>query len=145
MEILFWLGFFIILLFFEVITVSLVTIWFCLGAFMAMVAVLFGASITVQFLIFVSVSFASLALTYPIAEKYFKAPHKPTNIDLLIGREVTVLSDINNDMEEGEIAINDVVWTARTTNGERVNAGKRVIIDSIKGVKLYVSEVTTEV
>lgn len=145
MNVLYWMGLFIVLLVIEIATVSLISIWFCLGALAAVVSVLLGADLYIQLLVFAVVSCIALILTRPIAKKYFKAPHRATNVNALIGQEVMVLSDIDNDAGKGEIKINDVIWPARTTDGKKVLAGEKVIIDSVKGVKLYVSEIKKEV
>ena len=40
--------------------------------------------------------------------------------------------------ETGEIKVNGVLWTAKCTTGERVEAGGHVTIERVEGAKLYV-------
>ena len=57
---------------------------------------------------------------------------------VLIGREVLVTEQIENLKETGEIKVNGVLWTAKCTTGERVEAGGHVTIERVEGAKLYV-------
>ena len=79
-----WLAAMIVLLIVEGIAPGLVSIWFAFGAFAAMIASLLHASLTVQLICFVVVSFASLCLTRPLVKKYVNAKVQPTNADAII-------------------------------------------------------------
>ena len=129
-----WLIFFIIMLIIEIATVSLICIWFCIGALAAIAACLMGAGIEMQLFVFAVISLAAIVFTRPFAKK-FRTSLKPTNVSALIGVETPVVSEINNREDKGEIKINDVVWSARSTSGEIIVKGEMV-----KGVKAFVSK-----
>ena len=74
----YWIILFLILLFIELATVNLVSIWFAIGALGAFVTAFFTDSILIQLLVFVVISVVFLFVTLPIVkkfkskEKYFK-------------------------------------------------------------------------
>ncbi len=137
-SVVYWLILFIVLLIIEISTVSLISIWFCLGALAAMAVSFFGAGIEWQLFVFAVVSLITLILTRPVVRR-FKKSVKPTNVNALIGVETYAVEDIDNN--KGEIKINDVVWSARSVDGTPIAKGERVVVESIKGVKAYVRKI----
>lgn len=71
----YWIILFLILLFIELATVNLVSIWFAIGALGAFVTAFFTDSILIQLLVFVVISVVSLFVTLPIVKK-FKSKEK---------------------------------------------------------------------
>ncbi len=140
-EIIKWLIIFIALLAIEIMTVSLISIWFCAGCVAAMAAAYLGFGIEVQLGAFALVSAVSLIAAKPL-KKYVKGAVQPTNVNALVGKTTYVTEDIDNKAGRGEIKINDVIWQARSLNGEPISKGTKVTIKEIKGVKVFVTEVT---
>ena len=64
-----WMIIFLVLLFIELVTVNLVSIWFAVGALAAFISTYFIDSVTIQILIFIVVSSISLILTKKIVKK----------------------------------------------------------------------------
>lgn len=140
-----WLGLLILLLVIEIVTLQLTTIWFAGGALAAFAAAVLGADTTVQWAVFLILSFSLLVLTRPAAMKYMSKGHVRTNADSLIGKTAVVSKEINNLAQTGEVMIADVSWTARTKeDGCVVPGGGKVKICAIEGVKLIVEEVKEE-
>ena len=130
----------IVLLIVEGIAPGLVSIWFAFGAFAAMIASLLHASLAVQLICFIVVSFASLCLTRPLAKKYVNAKVQPTNADALIGKQCVVIEDIRNLDSTGAVKISGQVWSARAEeDGVSYKAGQVVTVCRIEGVKLIVN------
>ena len=137
-----WLGLLILLLVIEIATLQLTTIWFAGGALAAFIATELGANATVQWAVFLILSFALLILTRPVAMRYLNKGHVKTNADSLVGRTAVVSKEINNLAQTGEVMISDVSWTARTReSGCVIPVGGRVKICAIEGVKLLVEGV----
>ncbi|MCD7904563.1 MAG: NfeD family protein [Clostridiales bacterium] len=134
-----WLIIFIALLVIEIITVSLISIWFCVGCVAAMAAAYLGCGAEVQLGAFALVSAVSLIAARPL-KKHVKAAAQPTNVNALVGKTTYVTEDIDNKSDKGEIKINDVIWQARSLNGEPIAKGTKVTIKEIKGVKILVAE-----
>ena len=62
-----WLGVTVLFAVIELITVQLTTVWFALGAFIAMLLAVFGVdNLAVQITVFAVVSAAALILTRPL-------------------------------------------------------------------------------
>lgn len=136
-----WVGLLILFLVLEGSTVALVSLWFAVGSLAAIVAALLGASLGVQVGIFLGVSGVLLALLRPFLKRYIAPSIQKTNADSLVGRECPVTEDIRNLQSQGQVKVNGMVWSARSTDGQSIPKGTVVRIDRIEGVKLLVSPV----
>ena len=81
-----WLSLFVLFLVIEIITMGLTTIWFAGGALVAFLVAVLGLGLGVQIIIFAIVSLALLAVTRPLAMKYFNQERQKTGAELLIGQ-----------------------------------------------------------
>jgi len=121
-------------------TVGLTSIWFALGALASMIASFFIKGIWTQIWIFLIVSLLTLLALRPIAARYFsKKDHQPTNADRIVGKEAVVLEEICNLENRGRIKVMGQEWAARSVGEENISKGAVVVIQSIEGVKVYVS------
>ena len=91
--------------FVEAATPVLVSIWFSVGALVAMLAAYFGASLTVQLLLFVFVSIAALVGARPLAKRFVDPHIVPTNADRLLGAKAQVTEEIDNEHASGAVYI----------------------------------------
>lgn len=134
-----WLVILIVLLVIEVITLGLSTIWFAGGALASFIAALAGANVAVQVVLFLAVSIILLLFTRPVVMKYLNRNKTATNADSLIGEQAVVTQTINNLMSRGEVFINGMAWTARSSREDEVIEKDTVVrILRIDGVKLIV-------
>ena len=134
-----WLVAMIVLLIIEGIVPGLVSIWFAIGAFAAMISAILGAPLWLQVLWFVAVSILTLCLTRPFAKKYVNSRATPTNADMLIGKECVVTEEIDNVLGTGAVTVGGKVWTARTEEPDgKAETGKVMTVVRIDGVKLIV-------
>lgn len=134
-----WLVAMIVLLIIEGIVPGLVSIWFAIGAFAAMISAILGAPLWLQVLWFFAVSILTLCLTRPFAKKYVNSRATPTNADMLIGKECVVTEAIDNVLGTGAVTVGGKVWTARTEEPDgKAETGKVMIVVKIEGVKLIV-------
>ena len=117
----------------EIATVQLVSIWFCLGAVAATMAALWGCSGTSQLLVFFLVS-----ATRPLVGKVLHFRRVPTNADSIIGMSGPVLEEINNTTQTGRVRVNGLDWSARSCDGQPIQVGATIVVESIQGVKLMV-------
>lgn len=137
-----WIGLLILCLMVEGSTVALVSLWFAFGCLAAIIAALLGASFGVQAGVFLVVSGVLLALLRPFLKKYIAPSIQKTNADSLIGQECPVTEEIRNLQSQGQVKINGMVWSARSTDGRDIPKGAVVKIHGIEGVKLMVSPVS---
>lgn len=132
-----WFCIFILLLFIELITVNLVSIWFAIGALFSMLIALFVDNIWIQIIVFIIVSIVALIITKPLIKKFKIFDVTPTNSDRVIGMIGIVTKDIDKD-NYGQIKVLGNSWTAASDESLKVNDKVKVI--KIDGVKLIVKK-----
>ena len=132
-----WFIAFVILLVIELVTVNLVTIWFAIGAVAAIITTIFTDSVLIQSIVFVVVSVIALLITKPLIKKLKKFEVEPTNSDRVIGKIGEVTKKIGRN-KYGEVKVYGNTWTA--SSKQVINAGERVKVLSIDGVKLVVEK-----
>ena len=138
---LFWLAVLVACLIAEAATVTLASIWFAAGALAAILTVQLHGGFAVQTAVFFAVSIIFLVLLRPFARKMLKPQIVKTNADALIGTTGVVLTQIDNAHAQGQVKLEAMEWTARSTSGEVIPAGAKIRVDRIEGVKVYVSTV----
>ena len=134
-----WLALTAVLLIIEIVTLGLTTIWFAAGALFAFFAALLGMNQGIQIGVFVVVSVVLLFFTRPLAVKYLNTKTIKTNTEALVGKTARVIVDINNLKSQGQVVINGLEWTARSSDDTvDFKIGDAVTIVGIEGVKLIV-------
>ena len=134
-----WVALLAAFIIIEATTAQLLTIWFAIGAFAAIVTTFITDSIVAQVIVFVVVSVIALAITRPLVKKLTKANKQPTNADMYIGKEAIVTEDINNLEAKGLVKVGGSIWSARTeVDNYTIPAGAHVTVVKIEGVKLIV-------
>ena len=125
----------------EVVTVSLVSIWFTMGSIVGLIASLLGASLPIQIILMLGVSILLLVIFLANKDKWgiFPQDRERTNADRLLGKEGKVIQTIDPMKNVGQVMIQGQIWSARTDNDTVILEGSRVIVKNIKGVKLIVS------
>lgn len=136
-----WLIVAVILFLIESLTVQLVSIWFAVGALVAMLAAAFGAGISVQLLLFLATSIAVLLMWRPFLKKRITPKKTATNADSVVGQDGLVLEEIDNTLQTGRVSANGLDWTARSADGGIIKARQKVKVIRIDGVKLIVEPV----
>ncbi|MFR8259869.1 MAG: NfeD family protein [Frisingicoccus sp.] len=141
----FWLGAFGVLLLIEILTLGLTTIWFAVGALAAFLLAFVQVPLMIQIVVFIVVSVVMLVFTRPIMTKYLNKKTTKTNAESLVGRKARVLIPINNLKSEGQVMVNGMEWTARSTKDEvTFQKDEMVRIAGISGVKLIVEKENKE-
>ena len=137
-----WLGLLVAFLIVEAVcAVHLVSIWFAAGSLVAMVVSLVGGEIWLQITVFLAVSCVILALMWPFVRKFLNPGLKKTNIDSVIGSTGLVTVAVDNVSALGQVKLNGMEWTARSTTGAVIEPGTVIRVDRIEGVKVFVSPV----
>ena len=136
-----WLVALIIFGVVEAATVGLASIWFAAGALAALILSAFLNSLLVQVVVFLAVSFVTLLLVRPLAQKYFNARRTATNADRVIGQEAVVVQEIDNLRSLGQVKVGGMPWTARSAGEQILPVGTTVRVERIESVKLYVTPI----
>lgn len=140
MNSIYWLIVLAILIFIEIITLGLTTIWFAGGALIAFIVSLFYDNLLLELILFLVISMALLYFTRPIVLKYFNPKRTKTNYEGVIGKEALVIATIDNINATGQVVVDGQEWSARSLDGNVLEKGTKVKIQGITGVKLMVTE-----
>jgi membrane protein implicated in regulation of membrane protease activity len=138
-EAIFWLAAMVIFIIAEATTVTLVSIWFAVGALGAILIALLGGGLTLQVTVFLALAIVLLIFLRGAVRKHFTPRITRTNVDSVIGATGIVVTPVNNIAALGQVQINGVEWSARSTDGTHIGAGTLVKVDKIEGVKVFVS------
>jgi membrane protein implicated in regulation of membrane protease activity len=145
-----WVVFGIILIIAEIFTPGFVLLWFGIGALAAGLAAMLGLdSLTAQFVIFLLASSALTAASRTIFSNYFvregdEAALK-SGTENLPGQIGVVSQDSAGALNEGAVKVFGSTWTAFPVKGELpLKAGEQVLVESIKGAKIYVRRISAE-
>ena len=122
----------------EAATVGLVSLWFAIGALVALLSTFFTANIWLQIGLFSLVSAVALVLLRPLSKKYVAPKAVPTNADRVVDQTASVTETIDNEAGRGQVSVLGQVWTARSELGVVIPAGTQVKVQKIEGVKLLV-------
>ena len=140
-----WLVVLIVSIGVEVATLGLTSIWFAGGAVVAVIVAAVHGPVWLQILLFFAVSLLLLFFTRPIAVRYFNRDRVRTNVESMIGRQAIVVSEIDNMQGIGQVTVNGMEWSARSTINElKIAVGHVVVIRAVDGVKLIVEENKTK-
>lgn len=136
-----WLAAMIILIIIEIVTVGLTTIWFAIGALVAIIVSMLGGGIILQMTVFLFISLGMLIFTRPLAMRYINNTRTRTNYEGIIGKVVRITQDVDNIAEKGCAVVNGQEWTVRAVNDRsRIAAGSLAKVVDIKGVRLIVEK-----
>ena len=135
MGIMFWVWIIILVLtvIFEILTTDLTSMWFSLGAFVALLLNLFVQDNLwwLQIIIFAVVTTVSIIFFKPVLKKKLFNQKAKTNIDALINKTVIVVEPIALN-SPGTIKTEGIEWTA-ISEGDSFEPGDLVEIVSVSG------------
>ena len=133
-----WLIIFIFLIFVEIATINLVSIWFAIGAIASCILSIYVDNLIIQLGCFVITSTICLILTKSIISKIKNHKITPTNLDRVIG-DIGIVTKTIDEFNNGEVKVDGKTWTA--TSKETLKVGTKAKIVSINGVKLNVKSI----
>lgn len=134
-----WLLILAVLIFIEIITLGLTTIWFAGGALVAFILSLFFDNLLLEVILFLVVSMVLLYFTRPLVLKYFNPKRIKTNYEGVIGKTALVTATIDNMNAVGQVVVDGQEWSAKAMEDIVIEKGSRVRVHGITGVKLIVS------
>jgi membrane protein implicated in regulation of membrane protease activity len=124
----------------EIFTLSFFLGPIAVAAVAAAIVSLVGAGLGIQWIVFIAVSLASLAVLRPIARRHLRTPGQiRTGTAALVGSRAVVLDRVDGD--GGQVKIGGEVWSARSFDEDHVfEEGARVEVLQIKGATALVSD-----
>lgn len=141
-----WLILMVVFIVIEGITLGLTTVWCAVGSLAAAICAYFGANVGIQIAVMVIVSvvcfFICLKWIKPQLDARHEKKENATNADRLFGEEAIVIKEINTLESKGQVKVRGDVWSAKTSDPERViPVGAKVKVIKTEGVKLLVEEI----
>lgn len=124
----------------EAITVDLVSIWFAVGAVVALIGDALGLNQTLQVVIFAIVSIITIIATRPLSKKYLRGNITKTNLDRVIGKHCLVTETITAD-NKGEVKVMGTLWMASSLSNETIEVGQYAEVVSIEGAHVIVKKI----
>ena len=139
-----WLGVFIFTLILEAMTQELISIWFTLGALVAL-PFSFLDKFYYSIIVFCVVSVVTLIFTRPILKRIVGNSIRKTNADDFIGKRVKTIKKITK-FEAGDVKINGIKYDAILMDDvdTDIEVDSLVEIVSIKGNKVIVKKIEEE-
>ena len=138
--VIFWAVAFVVFLIAEIATLNaLVSVWFAVGALAAMFCAMADISFVWQMAAFVITSTVVLIATRPFVKKV-QGKKVATNYELDVGKQATVIENINNDLGQGRVRLDGTDWSARSENGDEIFEGTMVTVTKVDGSKLIVKK-----
>ncbi len=139
-----WVVFGIIFIIAEIFTPGFVLLWFGVGALAAGLAALLGVTnLTLQFIIFLTLSASLTAASRTILASYFVredgSDDLKTGSDSLPGQIGVVTAASKGALGAGEVKVFGSTWTAYPLAGEKpLQLGDKVMVERVQGVSLHV-------
>ena len=134
-----WLGIMVVTLVVEFLTQELVSIWISAGAFISMILAGCSVSLEIQIIVALAVSLACLIGLRKITLKVLNRNKEKTNIDIVVGKKLKLLTPITKD-SSGSVKYNGIVYTAITENNEELEESNYVIVKKVEGNKFIVEK-----
>ena len=136
---LFWLILALFFLIIELLTTTLVSVWFIPASLVTALVALVWDNIPAQIVIFLVLSVVSLVLFNKFYRGKLKKKSDSVNADQrLIGRSATAAEPISS--EGGKVLVGDIYWRAVNKDDSVIESGAFVEIKSVNGTTLVVSK-----
>ncbi len=135
-----WAGIIVISLILEFTSMDLTSIWFSLGALVALILASLTVPLEWQVISFFVVSIVSIATLRQWAKAKLLNSEGKTNMELIKDEKFNLQVEIT-DTQKGALRYHDVVWTAISHDGNPIAEGEWVSVQEIKGNKLIVKKV----
>ncbi len=119
---------------------TLVSLWFSLGALVALIVLWLGGPLPLQIIMFLVVAIASLLAIRPLASNYFRGNTVPTNQDRVIGAQAQLLTPITST-SWGQVKVFGSVWSVQSIDKKPIPEGTLVEVVALEGAKLIVKAV----
>ncbi len=134
-----WTAIGVLALIIELITASLVSIWFVPAAIITCLLSLAVDSVPIQIAVFVVLSAICMVISRKIYKKYIKKDVDDVSADTkLIGKSAKTTED--TDLHGGRVLVGDVYWRAVSENGEKIPKNEIVTIIGVDNTTLIIKK-----
>ncbi|MBO7739060.1 MAG: NfeD family protein [Oscillospiraceae bacterium] len=143
-----WIAVIVALIVIDVITaneaITKVSLFFIAGAFAALVLSLVQVPEILQGIVFFLIAGIAFFLLRPMIRKNVPLKLQFTNIEAIPGKYAPVTIAIDNVAGVGQIKMDGMEWSARSTDGQPIEEGTVVCVHHVEGCKAFVFPVAEE-
>ena len=133
-----WMALAVIFIIGEIFTAGFFILWFGVGAAIAGLLAIAGLGAGWQWGAFIIVSGVLLAVSRKFAERFTKKQPPGIGADRFIGKQGTVLEEIDNAKNIGRVRLGKEEWRAEADKDEIIAVGDRVQVVKLDGTHLVV-------
>ncbi|MDD3718750.1 MAG: NfeD family protein [Actinomycetota bacterium] len=133
-----WLIFAAVFIIAEVFTHGFFIFWFGVGAGAAAVIAAFDLAPYWQWIVFVVVTLVCVLGSRRFSERISKETPYKAGAERLLGKKGVVLVDIDNAETKGLVKVEGEEWRAESADGDTIERGEWIIVESIEGTRLIV-------
>lgn len=137
-----WIGWLVVAVFFlvvELLTTTLVSIWFVPAAIIVCFLTFVVDSLALQIAIFVVLSAIFMVIARKVYKKYIKKPVDDVNQNEKLMGKVAIVTEDTTPIS-GRIRVGDVYWRAVSENGETIPKDEVVVIKRVEGTTLVINK-----
>ncbi|MBE6942972.1 MAG: NfeD family protein [Ruminococcaceae bacterium] len=124
--------------------ITKVSLFFIAGAIAALVLSIANVPEILQGIVFFLIAGIAFFLLRPMIRKNVPLKLQFTNVEAIPGKYAPVTVAIDNVAGVGQIRMDGMEWTARSTDGQPIEEGTVVCIHHIEGCKAFVFPVAEE-
>lgn len=143
-----WIAVIVALIVIDVITaneaITKVSLFFIAGAVAALVLSLVQVPEILQGVVFFLIAGIAFFLLRPMIRKNVPLKLQFTNIEAIPGKYAPVTIAIDNVAGVGQIKMDGMEWSARSTDGQPIEEGTVVCVHHVEGCKAFVFPVAEE-
>ena len=137
--VLIWLALAVVFVLLEIASPAFLFICFTVGSLAAAASTVVTGDYLIQALVFAVVSIISIPASRPLANRISrKVGARAANVDALVGRTAYVEETIDPTVNTGIVRIGSEKW--RAVSPTKIESGKTVVVTSVDGVTLSVTE-----
>ncbi len=133
-----WIVLGLILLILELFISGFLVACFGISAMLTALSVAFGATFSMQLIVFGLMNLVCLYLLRPVLQERFMGQEVKSCVDALIGKEIKLQDTLEPKKNYGEQQINGDVWRVKAKNDATIELGTRVRIVELEGLVLVV-------
>ena len=100
-----------------------VSLWIAAGSFAGLVCSVLNLPFIFQLFVFLLITGIFCFLLRPSVRKRFPIAVTPTNIDAIVGKYAPVTVAIDNIVGAGQVKLDGMEWSARSTDGQPIEEG----------------------
>ncbi|MBU5590528.1 NfeD family protein [Clostridium sp. MSJ-4] len=124
----------------DLVTSSLLFVWFTVAGVVAILAAMIGFSIGIQVILFLTISILLIITVYPMIKNKTKLNNMPkVSMDnKYLGKEFLAEKEI---IEEEQMKIEGIYWAVKNIGDKKIGKEEKFKIEGIEGNKMLVKSV----